>query len=419
MASRRVLILGGGFGGLYTLQRLINSSGSKDKLEITLVNDENFFFFSPLLHEVATGSIETRHVTYPIRRLGSKDRFIFVQGEVKSIELSERKVITADRELTFDYLILALGSVTDMSGLPSREKNVFTLKTIYDAILIRNHIIKVFEQANLEPDEEKRKQLLTFVVSGGGYTGVQLVAEIRDFIFHTLVKYYDAIPSDTIRIILLETEQQIINGLHQNFIKYIVKHLQSIGVELRVNSRVTRVWQDKVEINGTEILPTETLIWVSGVMANPVVTGIKAQKDNLGRVIVNDYLELAQFPGVFALGDCAHYSDRNLGKPIPQRAHNAVRQAKIVAANVLAEARGREKKRYHYTNSAEIVSLGRYKAILRLYQLRVYGLPARLVWLLAYSSLTMGLNNRVRITIDWLMARLFGRDITLIKVDKL
>jgi NADH dehydrogenase len=389
--AAKVLILGSGFGGLFTLQRLLNNLADNDNLEITMVSDENYFLFSPLLHEVATGGIETRHITYPIRRLEQKRKFLFIQDEVQQISLEPRWVRTSHRSLEYDYLVLALGSVTDMSGLPSKTRNVFTLKTLY----------------------------LTFVVSGGGYTGVQMVTEMRDLIFNHLAKYYTSIDPDTIQIIMLEAEPRIIRDLHRNFVAYILKHLQHIGVQVKTSSRVTRIQEGEIEINGKEVIPTGTLIWVSGVMASPVIAGVKAPKDSIGRVRVNDYLELPQFPGAFALGDCASYEDPRSGKPIPPRAHNAVRQAKVVAHNILAESRGRSKKRYHYTNSAEIVSLGRYKAIMRLYNLRLYGLPARVIWLLSYSSLAVGMQNSIRIIIDWVLTRLFGRDITLVQMDKL
>jgi NADH dehydrogenase len=417
--AAKVLILGSGFGGLFTLQRLLNNLADNDNLEITMVSDENYFLFSPLLHEVATGGIETRHITYPIRRLEQKRKFLFIQDEVQQISLEPRWVRTSHRSLEYDYLVLALGSVTDMSGLPSKTRNVFTLKTLYDSVAIRNHVIDCFERASTEHDEAKRQQLLTFVVSGGGYTGVQMVTEMRDLIFNHLAKYYTSIDPDTIQIIMLEAEPRIIRDLHRNFVAYILKHLQHIGVQVKTSSRVTRIQEGEIEINGKEVIPTGTLIWVSGVMASPVIAGVKAPKDSIGRVRVNDYLELPQFPGAFALGDCASYEDPRSGKPIPPRAHNAVRQAKVVAHNILAESRGRSKKRYHYTNSAEIVSLGRYKAIMRLYNLRLYGLPARVIWLLSYSSLAVGMQNSIRIIIDWVLTRLFGRDITLVQMDKL
>lgn len=417
VGNKKVLILGSGFVGTYALRHLVRYLNRNEHVETTMVSDENFFLFSPLLHEVAMGRIETRHIAYPIRRLQRRDRFNFVQASVERIDLGAREVVTSAGILDFDYLVLALGSVTDMSGLYSRERNVFTLKTLHDSVLIRNHIVGIFEQASRETDPEQQKRLLTFIVSGGGYTGVQLVAELREFVFRHLTKYYKTIDPDNIRILLIEAEQKITAGLHNKLGAYTMKQLRSMGIDVRMRSRVTRVWEDQVEINSTEILPTSTLIWVAGVVANPRIAELDIEKDSIGRALVNDYLEIPGFPGVYAAGDCAHFKDPKSGQPIPPRAHTAVRQAKIVARNVLAEIRGREKQPYRYTNSGEVVSLGQSKAVFRFYGLRLYGLPARLVWLVGYSLLVTGMYNRARIIMDWSLSWLFGRDTTYVKLD--
>ena len=416
VGSRKVLILGSGFGGTYVLRRLVPALNRNDKVETTMVSDENFFFFSPLLHEVAMGNIEPRHVAYPIRRLHWRDRFNFVQASVKRIDLDRRKVITTVGTLDFDYLILALGSVTNMSGLDSMEGNVFTLKTLYDAMLIRNHVIGAFEQASIENDPERQRQLLTFLISGAGYTGVQVVTELRDFIFRSLIKFHRKIDPANIRIILVEAESKIMADLHTKLGAYAMRQLQQMGIEVRMKSRITRVFADRVEINGIENVPTSTLIWVAGVVANPRIADLDVEKDSIGRVLVNEYLELPGVPGVYAVGDCAHFEDPRSGRPIPPRAHTAVRQARVVALNILAEIRGKDKRPYRYVNTGEVVSLGVSKAVFRFHGLRLYGLPAKLIWLSAYALLVTGTYNRIRIIIDWLFSFVFGRDTTFIKM---
>ncbi|MDO8491018.1 MAG: FAD-dependent oxidoreductase [Dehalococcoidia bacterium] len=418
VGGKRILILGSGFGGTYTLRNLVHSLNRNENAQITMVSNENFFLFLPLLHEVAMGRIETRHIAYPIRRLHWRDRFEFVLADVEKIDLSSRKVLTSSGTLDFDYLVLALGSTTHVPDLGSVGNNVFTLKTLRDSMLIRNHIIGVFERASLERDPERRRQLLTFVVSGGGYTGIQLVTELRDFIFRSLLRFYKTVDPSEIKVILVEAERKIVAELHTKLGAYVMKHLQQTGIEVRLRSKVSRVTEQGLEINGTEIVPMSTLIWVAGVVANPRVAELDAETDAQGRVMVNEYLEVPGFPGVYAVGDCAHFEDPRSGQPIPPRAHTAVRQAKVVAHNILAEIRGRDKKSYRYANTAEIVSLGASKAVFRFYGLRLYGLAARLIWLVAYASLITGTYNRIRILLDWLLSSLFGRDITLLKLGK-
>lgn len=418
VGSRKVLILGSGFGGTYALRHLVPSLNLNENVETTMVSDENFFLFSPLLHEVAMGRIETRHIAYPIRRLHWRDRFNFVLTSIEKIDLSRRQVITTMGTMDFDYLILALGSITDISQLDSMRENVFTLKTLHDSILIRNHIIRVFEQASAEREPERQRHLLTFIVSGAGYTGIQIVTELRDFLHRSLSKLYKTIDPNNIKIILVEAEPKIVAELHTKLGAYIMKHLQDAGIEVRLRSRVTRVWEDGVEINGAESVPTSTLIWVAGVRANPRIAETDVEKDSIGRVLVNEYMEVPGVPGVYAIGDCAHFKDPKSGRPIPPRAHTAVRQAKIAAHNILADIRGRDKKPYRYSEPAEMVTLGASKAVFRFHGLRLYGFLARCMWLVGYSLLVTGTYNRTRIIMDWLLSLIFGRDTTFLKMTK-
>ncbi|OGO22805.1 MAG: hypothetical protein A2144_07820, partial [Chloroflexi bacterium RBG_16_50_9] len=319
-----------------------------------------------------------------------------------------------------DYLVLGLGSVADTAELDrirGREK-VFTLKTLHDSRLIRNHIIGLFEQASTEKELERQRQLMTFVVCGGGYTGVQLVTELSEFIYPSLLKFYKLPDPGSIRIILVEADARIVAELHTKLGAYVMKHLQRIGVEVRLKSRVTRVWEDGVEINGNEVVPARTVIWVAGVVAHPLIAGLPVEKDNIGRVLVNEYLGVPEAAGVYAVGDCAHFTDPRSGQPIPPRAHTAVRQATIVARNILADIRGRGRRPYRYANTAEAVSLGSSDAAVRFYGLRLYGVLARLIWLVGYSFLITGTPNRVRIIMDWFLSLVFGRDVTFIKLNR-
>jgi NADH dehydrogenase len=191
-----------------------------------------------------------------------------------------------------------------------------------------------------------------------------------------------------------------------------------MGIELRLNSRVTDVQDSLLEVNGEEYINTRTVIWVAGITANPRISDLEVEKDSLGRVKVNNFLELPGVPGVFAVGDCAHFEDPKSGQPIPPRAHIAVRQAKVVAHNILAEIRGWDNVPYRYSNNEEAVSLGASKAVFRFHNIRIYGLPARLLWVAGYTFLVTGLYNRIRILTDWGLSFLFGRDTTFLKLKK-
>jgi len=419
VGSRKVLILGSGFGGAYVLRYLVRSLNKAENVETTMISNENFFLFSPLLHEVAMGGVETRHIAYPIRRLQWRDRFNFVQTDVQKVDLQERRVVTAAGTYTFDYLVMALGSVSLLPEFNESQRGiVFTLKTLHDSMIMRNHIISVFEQASREPDDERRRQLLTFVVCGAGYTGVQVVTELSDFVHRTLMRFYKAIGRDAVRIILVETEPKIVADLHTRLGRYIMNHIKAAGIEVRLRSHVTTVSESGIEINGEEKVPSATLIWVAGVMANPVIAALNTPRDSLGRVVVNEYLELPDIPSIYAVGDCAHFEDEATGHAVPPRAHIAVRQAKIAAKNILADIRGYEKTPYRYSQNSEIVSLGASRAVFRFGNLRIYGFPAKLIWLAAYSLLVTGSYNRLRIINDWILSRMFGRDTTFLNLSR-
>lgn len=418
VGNKKIIILGSGFGGTYIFRHLLPSLKRNENVNATMVSDENFFLFTPLLHEVATGKIETRHIAFPIRRLHWRDRFSFIQDKVEKIDLNARKVFTSSKIFEYDYLVLALGSVTDMSNLNKEAANVFTLKTLNDSMLIRNHIIEIFERVAAENDIQMRRQLLTFVVCGAGYTGVQLVTELRDFIFGHLVKFYTTIDPVNIKIVLIEAEPEVLAGLPKELSNYSHRELQRMGIELRLNSQVTDISSSYVEVNGTECISTSTAIWVAGVVANPCIANLDVDKDSLGRVTVNSYMEVPAAPGVYAVGDCAHFKDPVSGAVVPPRAHTAVRQAKVVAHNILAEIRGWDKVKYRYSNNVEVISLGASKAVFRFYNLKLYGFMARLLWIFGYSFLVTGIYNRIRIVTDWGLSFLFGRDTTFLKLKK-
>jgi NADH dehydrogenase len=418
VGGRKVLILGSGFGGIYTLRYLVPALNRNENVETTLVSDENYFLFTPLLHEVALGRIETRHIAYPIRSLHWKDRFKFVQASVEKIDLNARKVVTTAGTLDFDYLVMALGSTTDMKAISSDWKNVFTLKNLNDGMLIRNHIIQVFEQASAERDPERQRQLLTFMVSGAGYTGVQVVTGLRDLVCSSLPRFYKTINRNIIRVILVEISPKIVADLHTKLGAYVMDYLKGKGIEVRLNSRITRVSETGVEINNSENIPAGTVIWVSGVTVNPRIAELNVARDNIGRVLVNEYLEVPEASGVYAAGDCAYIKNPRSGRPIPPLAHTAVRQARIVANNVLADIRGLNRKPYRYSEPPDMVSLGTYKAVFRFRSLRLYGFLPRLILSLIYLFLITGTPNRVRIVIDWMLSLIFGRDTTFLRQIK-
>jgi len=417
MGNKNILILGAGFGGLNVLKYLLRSLKKYDDVRITLIDEQNFFLFSPLLHEAAVGVLLPENIIVPIHKVYRSRIYNFIQAHIEEINLADHKVITSVGVFNYDYIVLALGGVTDISEIVNNEdnSNIFVLKTVQDAMAIKNHIMEMFEKASVEMDPEIIQQLLTFVISGGGYTGVELAASLSDVIYKCLTATYSMIDPRNIKIIILESEDRITRDLPAKYSLYVMRHLQSHRIYVILNSKVTKVGNNRIEINETEILPSQTLLYVPGIVANPVISAVNTEKDTSGRAIVNDYMELTGFTGTYAVGDCAHFQDPVTGQVARPRAHNAVRQARIAAKNLIADLRGNKKKKYHYSDSAEIISLGRSNALLRVNKFWFRGILATLIWVASYSLLAVGTKYRIRIAVDWILARIFGPDTTIVK----
>jgi NADH dehydrogenase len=281
--------------------------------------------------------------------------------------------------------------------------------------MIKNQIIEVFEKASLEKDLGRQRELLTFVISGGGYIGVQLVAALQDFIFRDLLKGYPMVARESVRLILVEIRAKIIPTLHTKLGAYAMKHIREAGIDVRLKSQVTASFPDHVIINDSEVVPTRTLIWVAGVMSNPVVEHLDARKDPIGRVYTNGYLQMVDFPNVYAVGDCAHFADPETGRPIPPKAHTGVRQAKTAGYNIVADLRGENRRPYTFSNPFEVIPLGPSRGIFSFHSLRLYGVLGRFLWMAGYATLVPNVYNRVRIATDWILSLIFGRDISVLK----
>jgi NADH dehydrogenase len=349
----------------------------------------------------------------PIRRLRNRRRFRFTQARVEGIDLEGRTVVTNRGDIGYDVLVLALGSETDTRLIAGNEHHVLGLKTLTDGITLRNHVIRMFEDASAGEDNPSAR--LTFCVVGGGTNGVQTAGDLNEMVRRELPRDYTAISSHRVRVILIHDEPRLLPELHPKIALWARQALEDRGVEVWTNTSVKSVDEGGLTLeNGTRV-ESRSVIWTPGIVANPVVSALEGvEHDELGRVVVDEFLRLPNYPEVFALGDNACQPDPRTGVPVPATAHVAVRQPRAVAPNVIAHLRGGSMRSYHYLHMGQLVSLGPRDALAQVFNVRLRGFFTRLLWQSAYSALMPGRYAQVRVLTDWLLVQLFGRDSTLL-----
>ncbi len=411
--TKRILILGSGFGGLYTALHLEKKLRRYSDVELTLVNRENFFLFTPMLHEVAAGDLDVTHIVNPVRKLLHRTHFF--NGDIKRIDLGERRVIVAhaddnhDHELFYDYLVLALGSVTNFYNLPGLAENALTMKSLSDAIRLRSRLIKNLEEADFECACEDRSRLLTVVVAGGGFAGVETIASVNDFV-REAIEFYPKLSEKELRIVLIEATKVILPELGPQLGAYARKKLAGRGVQFLMNTAVKSVSNDEVNLNDGTSLKTNMLVWTAGVSPNPLLDMLDCSKER-GRLVTNEFLEVTDYPGVWALGDCAAVPDPTTGKSCPPTAQHAIRQGKVVAENIFAAISGGRRRRFEFKTIGALASIGKRTGVARIMGVNFSGFIAWWLWRTIYLSKLPRFEKKVRVALDWFLDLLFSKDL--------
>ena len=428
--KKKIVILGGGFAGLECTKKLEEHFQNDPEIEIVLVSEDNFLLFTPMLPQVASGMIETRHIVMPIRTIIKKA--IFYEGRIKNIDPYGKIVnlwgSTNKRgiSLHYDFLVVALGSETNFFGMSDLEKNAYQMKTLNDAVLVRNRIIDMLEQAENETDPILKKSLLTFVIVGGGFAGIETAGEIMDLLLDVR-KYYPNIEREDIRVTVLEALPNILPGFSESLAKFAQEKLTEHGIEIKLQTAVTSFDGDEVMIKKLDTenkdavddskissIQSKTVIWTAGV--TPVNT-IKRSlfKTDKGKIIVDDYLEVAEFPGVFAVGDCALFLDPKTNRPFAPTAQIAEAQAKVAANNLHAMIKNKEKTKFGYESKGQMAIIGKRTGIASFLGMNIHGLLAWILWRNVYLSKIPTWDKRFRVFLDWAADMLFDRDISRLK----
>ncbi len=408
----RIVVLGGGFGGMEVIRGLERRLGGRRDVELLLISDQNYLLFTPLLPQVASSLVEPRHIIQPIRDIRGHRRFRFRRDRVERIDLDARRVHLVEGTVDYDRLVVALGGTTPTFGIPGVEAHALNYKSLEDGILLRDHVIDLAEHADHEPDPAVRRRLLTLCVVGGGYTGVELIAELRDFFGSYVVPRYRGIEPGDYTLLLLEAGGEILRGVHPTLAARAQASLQRDGIEVRTSTRVTRVLAGAVEIDG-ESIPVGLTIWAAGVKGHPQLADLPVEHDRLGRIVVDTHLQVPGHPEVYGVGDAITIQDRPQASiPIIPA---ALAHARLVVDNVVAELEGRPLEEIEFKPQGMLVSLGERHAVVEIMGLRFSGYLAWLFWNALHLYKLVGLRKQVQVALDWSLARVFPRDSAIMR----
>ena len=393
-----VVIIGGGFGGLEAAKML----GSQP-VRRTVIDRTNYHLFQPLLYQVATAALSPADIAAPIRAVLTKhDNIEVMLAEVKRIDADARTVSTGDREIPYDYLIVATGSRHSYFGNDQWEKLAPGLKSLEDAVEIRRRLLLAFEYAEKIEDEVARKAAMTFAIVGGGPTGVEMAGAIAEIARYTLAKDFKHIDPSDARVILIEGNERVLSGFPEDLSASALRQLKELGVEVFTGARATNLTEEGLEVNG-QFIPCRVKIWAAGNNASGLGKCFNVPLDRAGRVLVNDDLTVPDHPEVQVIGDLANFPHQT-GQPLPGVSPVAMQQGRHAARNILAMLDGRKPQRFWYWDKGSMATIGRNKAVADLHYMHLTRLPAWLAWLFVHVIFLVGFRNRVAVLLQWAWA---------------
>lgn len=391
-----VVIVGAGFAGLTAAKKLRDAP-----VRITLVDRNNYHLFQPLLYQVAIAGLVPSQVAYPLRTIFRKQKNLtFQMGEVTSIDFASRFIKLNGSVIAYDYLILAVGGETNFFGMDSVKENGFQLKDIESAVNTRNHLLRMFESASREADAEKRKAMLTFVVVGGGPTGVETSGALAELISHVMKKEYSTLDIREARVLLLEAGNALIASYPNELRKATHRLLKKKNVEVMFNAKLEDYNGQRVALADDTQIKTHTLIWTAGVKAAGIMSQLGVQVAGSGRVRSGATLQLSEHPEVYAVGDAAYLENGN-GQPLPMLSTVAIQQGDVAAENIQRAIKGLEQKQFHYKDPGLLATIGRNAAVAHIWGWSFSGFIAWIIWVALHIYRIIGFRNRLVVLINW------------------
>ena len=398
----RVVIVGCGFAGLWAARYL-----GRSQAEVLVLDRNNYHTFLPLLYQVAAAELEPEDIIYPVRSILRKYPNVrFLMDEVTGIDLASRQVTTSGHVFPYDFLILAVGSTSYFFGVTGAAEHAFQLKTLEHAIGLRNHILRRFERALYEADPQKRRQMLTFTVVGGGPTGVEFTGALAELIRGPLMKDYPSLDfKEEVRILLLEASARLLTGMPERLHTYALRRLRQQGVDVRLQAAVSQITSQAVSLQDGATIPTETVVWTAGVRGEALPHSIELPEARNGRLKVLPTLQTPEAPEVYVVGDLAYVEEN--GHPLPMVAPVAIQEAELAAENILRQVKGQALLPFHYRDPGTMVTIGRNAAVVQIQGRAFTGFLAWVLWLGVHLFRLIGFRNRLFVMINWAWDYLF------------
>lgn len=397
----RVVVIGAGFGGLWVAKTLANTN-----YEVIVIDKNNYHTFLPLLYQVSAAEVSPEQIASPVRNIVRKHNNIkFIRGAVSKIQYASKTVVCLGQEIPFDYLVISAGSENHYFNIPGTVQFAFPLKTLDDAMVLRNHILTCFERASFVADEKQRKRLLTVAIVGGGPTGVEFAGALAELIAGPLTKDFPELQHEALTVYLIEASDRLIGMYPQKLCEYTCKQLEKKGVRVILNTAVTKIDATGVHLNNGNIVPTETVVWTAGVKGELVANDLNAKTMPNGRVIVDEYCRVPGYNDVFIIGDLACFTQD--GKPLPMIAPVAMQQGRYVGKHLIQKLKGKTPKPFRYRDKGGMVAIGRNKAIAQIAGLHLKGYIAWIIWIFIHILYLIGFKNKIFVMINWVWSYIF------------
>ena len=411
--GKHVVILGGGFGGLSAASKLIEMAG--DQLRITLIDQRNYHLFTPMLYQVATCGAVPYDVAIPLRSFTGPRGIRFRRAAVQGIDFSKKAVHTNDGNIEFDYLIISLGSTTNYFGNESARENTLQLKSLEGGLVVRNHVIDCLEKAAQTTSQDERWKLLTFVVIGGGATGVETAGALADAVRHLIPRRYPSLNTNQSRVIIMEAGSKLLGHMKSEMAEIALRELKKAEVEVWLNTTAKSVSNGQIETEGGRSISAATVVWATGIRAADVVSQLKTDHGKGGSITVNEYLQITSYPEVFAIGDNAAAKSGN--QPVPALAAAAMQEGHAAARNIIRMLKSKQPTSFHYKDLGSVVSVGHRVGVAEIAGRVIGGFSGWLAWRVVHLARITSFRNKLATVLDWSAGYFYDLNTSRLEVE--